>query len=403
MPRARTTTETPPVAAPKPPLPNGWKWVRFDQIAHNISERVDDPRQAGVDHYVGLEHLDSDSLKIRRWGTPEDVEAQKLRFRPGDIIFGKRRAYQRKVGVAEFDGICSAHAFVFRGNADHIVPELLPFFMQTDAFMERAVAISKGSLSPTINWGDLARQEFALPSDPAEQRRIAELLRAADEAVEAWREVELSIIGHRNSSHHHHLCYEFDYHPDLHLPARWVPTKVSDACHIDNTLRFPINEDDRAGRQGDYPYYGPTGILDHLDHFRVEGDYVLIGEDGDHFLKFADWSMTQLVSGRFNANNHVHLLRGGPKCRLKWLFYYFKHRDIQKYLTRQGAGRLKLTKASLSSMQILLPSLPEQDRLIERFDAIESMLTATAMHKGVAQAIYTQILSHLLTPPPETP
>ena len=188
MPRVKRSTEVTP-AIPKPPLPHGWQWVRFDQIAINVSDRVDDPRTAGVDHYVGLEHLDSDSLKIRRWGTPDDVEAQKLRFRAGDIIFGKRRAYQRKVGVAEFDGICSAHAFVFRGNQKYIVPELLPFFMQTDAFMERAVAISKGSLSPTINWGDLARQEFALPSDPGEQRRIAELLRAADEAVEAWRAV----------------------------------------------------------------------------------------------------------------------------------------------------------------------------------------------------------------------
>src|SRR5581483_8994611 len=171
MPRANSTT--PAATAPtKPPLPKGWQWVRFDEIAINVSDRIDDPKKAGVDHYVGLEHLDSDSLRIRRWGTPDDVEAQKLRFRKGDIIFGKRRAYQRKVGVADFDGICSAHAFVFRGNSKHIVPELLPFFMQTDAFMERAVAISKGSLSPTINWGDLARQEFALPGDPAEQRRI---------------------------------------------------------------------------------------------------------------------------------------------------------------------------------------------------------------------------------------
>jgi type I restriction enzyme, S subunit len=190
MPRTKPTTDGVTNAAPsKPPMPQGWQWVRFDQIALNIAERVDDPKKAGVDHYVGLEHLDSDSLRIRRWGTPDDVEAQKLRFCKGDIIFGKRRAYQRKVGIAAFDGICSAHAFVVRGNVKHIVPDLLPFFMQTDAFMERAVAISKGSLSPTINWRDLARQEFALPSDPAEQRRIAGLLRAADDAVEAWRGV----------------------------------------------------------------------------------------------------------------------------------------------------------------------------------------------------------------------
>ena len=81
-------------------LKPGWRRVRFDQLAVNVNDRVDDPKTAGVDRYVGLEHLDPESLRIRRWGTPDDVEATKLRFRAGDIIFGRRRAYQRKLAVA---------------------------------------------------------------------------------------------------------------------------------------------------------------------------------------------------------------------------------------------------------------------------------------------------------------
>ena len=76
----------------------------------------------------------------------------KLRFRKRDIIFGRRRAYQRKLAVAEMDGICSAHAMVVRAKSSMALPEFLPFLMMSDRFMNRAVEISVGSLSPTINW-----------------------------------------------------------------------------------------------------------------------------------------------------------------------------------------------------------------------------------------------------------
>lgn len=163
-------------------LKPGWQTWRFDQMATNVNVRVDNPSESGMAHYVGLEHLDADSLKIRRWGTPDEVEATKLMFKKGDIIFGRRRAYQRKLGVAEFDGICSAHAMVLRAKPDVVLPEFLPFFMQSDLFMNRAVEISVGSLSPTVNWKTLAVQEFALPALDEQQSAIALLRAVADQA-----------------------------------------------------------------------------------------------------------------------------------------------------------------------------------------------------------------------------
>ena len=142
----------------------------------------------------------ADSLKIRRWGTPDDVEATKLMFKKGDIIFGRRRAYQRKLGVAEFDGICSAHAMVLRAKPDVVLPEFLPFFMQSDLFMNRAVEISVGSLSPTINWTTMAAQEFALPSIDEQISLTAvfalidELLHELDSAQEALATAERAAI-----------------------------------------------------------------------------------------------------------------------------------------------------------------------------------------------------------------
>ena len=173
-------------------LKPGWKVWRFDEVATNVNTRVDNPSESGMEHYVGLEHLDADSLKIRRWGTPDDVESTKLYFKVGDIIFGKRRAYQRKLGVAEFDGICSAHALVLRAKPAVVLPEFLPFFMKSDLFMNRAVEISVGSLSPTINWKTLAAQEFSIPPIE-EQRVITEVLRANLECFDSYLSLEMSI------------------------------------------------------------------------------------------------------------------------------------------------------------------------------------------------------------------
>lgn len=170
-------------------LKPGWKVWRFDQIATNVNVRIDNPSESGMEHYVGLEHLDPDSLRIRRWGSPDDVEATKLVFKKGDIIFGRRRAYQRKLGVAEFDGICSAHAMVLRAKPEVVLPEFLPFFMQSDLFMNRAVEISVGSLSPTINWKTMAVQEFALPP-MEEQQSLVSLLGSIEETIDSLMNAE---------------------------------------------------------------------------------------------------------------------------------------------------------------------------------------------------------------------
>lgn len=175
---------------------SGWKSFRFDEIASKISETVD-PNSTTLETYVGLEHLDPEDIHIRRKGTPNDVSGGKLKCYPGDVMFGKRRAYQRKAAIVDFDGICSAHAFVFRANPEIIDPKLFPFFLHSDQFMHRMVDISVGGLSPTINWGDLKHQEFLLP--PKEkQARLAELLWAMDEVIEREKAVLTRfIIGYK--------------------------------------------------------------------------------------------------------------------------------------------------------------------------------------------------------------
>ena len=146
--------------------------VKFEKIAINISERVE-PKKTALTTYVGLEHLDAENLKIERTGTPDDVIGTKLKIYKDDIIFGKRRAYLRKVAVSHFDGIASAHSMILRANEKYIEKDFLPYFMQSDTFMSRAVQISEGSLSPTIKNKTLAVQEFILPKKEKQSELIS--------------------------------------------------------------------------------------------------------------------------------------------------------------------------------------------------------------------------------------
>lgn len=165
-------------------LPEGWRRVIFGDVVRNPRETSQDPLADGFERYVGVADVESENLHIQSWGLIEEDGTSFTRvFRAGQVLFSKRRAYQRKVAVADFDGICSGDLLVFEPKNDDLLPELLPFIVQSDGFFDHALSTSAGSLSPRTKWRDLASYEFALPP-LGEQRRIAQILWAADEVTQ---------------------------------------------------------------------------------------------------------------------------------------------------------------------------------------------------------------------------
>ncbi len=158
---------------------------RFDQIAINSTEKKK-PVEEDRFTYLGLEHLDSGTLKVTRFGSEVAPIGEKLVMHKGDVLFGKRRAYQKKVAIAPFDGIFSAHGMVLRPKEDIIDKDFFPLFISSDYFLDAAIKISVGSLSPTINWRDLKELEFELP-DMDTQRKLAEVLWSINDMMEAYK------------------------------------------------------------------------------------------------------------------------------------------------------------------------------------------------------------------------
>jgi type I restriction enzyme, S subunit len=165
--------------------PEGWRRVRFGDAVRQVKQTTKDPESDGLDRIVGLDHLDSESLPLRRWNELADLPdgtSFTRTFRAGQVLFGKRRAYQRKVAVAAFDGVCSGDILVFEPSTDDLLPGFLPYIVQSDGFFNHALGTSAGSLSPRTKWQELATYEFALPP-VAVQRSLSDLLHAASEAV----------------------------------------------------------------------------------------------------------------------------------------------------------------------------------------------------------------------------
>jgi type I restriction enzyme S subunit len=162
-----------------------WRRVKFGDVVRISKARSQDPLADGIERYVGLEHLEPGDLRIRSWGSVADGVTFTSVFQPGQVLFGKRRAYQRKVAVADFSGVCSGDIYVLETkDAQVLLPELLPFICQTDAFFDHAVGTSAGSLSPRTNWTSLADFEFALPATE-KQPELVEVLSSANSVFDS--------------------------------------------------------------------------------------------------------------------------------------------------------------------------------------------------------------------------
>ncbi len=136
---------------------------------------------------VALEHLTPEEITLTAWDESGENTFTKI-FHKGDVLFGRRRAYLKKAALAPFDGICSGDITVIEAKPDYILPEILPFVIQNDAFFDFAVGKSAGSLSPRVKWEYLKEYEFNLPSNE-DQKNISKILWSVNDMLEAYKKL----------------------------------------------------------------------------------------------------------------------------------------------------------------------------------------------------------------------
>lgn len=157
---------------------SGWKHVALRDVVRHVTDRRD-PETSGLERFLAGEHIPSDDLAITSWGVIGQDPIGPMfykRFRPGHVLYVSRRTYLRKVAVPEFEGITGEKTFVLETlDQGVLLQEMLPFVLSAENFHAYAIANSRGSVNPYLNWGELAAYQFNLPPLD-EQRRIADLL-----------------------------------------------------------------------------------------------------------------------------------------------------------------------------------------------------------------------------------
>ncbi len=374
---------------------NGWTRVTFGEMAENVAERVE-PTPDDGESYVGLEHLDSGSLTVRRWGADVALIGTKLRMLRGDILFAKRNAYLRRVAIAPHDGLFSAHGMVLRARPDVVFPQFLPFFMQSDLFMERAKEISVGSLSPTINWKTLAKEEFVLP--PLEEQRLAaSVLRASvaqqDALHNAFERVR-RVLAAELVARLDHGSDPLNLNPQL--PPGWLYVPLGELISIRHGFAF--DGEHFTGEQTSDPILLTPGNFSQRGELlfpptkttRFQGEppegYWL--DSGDLVVLMTDLTpaatllgapgIVDSAIGPVLQNQRIGLVKNLAPSRVRdsFLFYSFRGGQLRRVIRALSAGSTvsHTSPAQICSLRIPLPPIEIQDELIARW----MLMTATA-------------------------
>lgn len=380
-----------------------WQRVRFGDVVENVTRAAGDPASAGLDRYVGLEHLDPRALRIRRWGDVADGTTFTRHFRTGEVLFGKRRAYQRKAAVADFEGVCSGDLLVFRAHEGSLLPTLLPYVVQSDRFVEHALGTSAGSLSPRTRWKDLAQFEFRLP--PLEvQQRLAAVLDATLTVWERWETAADCALALERAQVRDwierqgqevlgplgEVLTEVKYGTSVRCgdetadatPVLRIPNVVSWFLDTTDLKWAPFDEAERAA-------YGLA--VDDLLMVRTNGNPDYVGRcalvpESDKDFAFASY----LLRLRFDRERVLP--------RYMWmLFQQPSTRRAMTHLIRSSAGNYNLSASGLSSLRIPIPDLGEQRRLVAAVDEIGAVTRSASQHRSDTGALLLALENELVS------
>lgn len=379
-------------------LKQGWKRERFGNVARLCRETCKNPIADGIDRVIGLENLEPGSLRVRSWSTATDGTTFTQRVRPGQVLFGKRRAYQRKVAVADFDAICSGDIYVFESaNPDNLLPGLLPFLCQTDGFFEHAVGTSAGSLSPRTNWSSLAEYEFELPPLNEQVKLLDALssIRAVEEnSLDAAIAAEaacvaglLAILGvdlqgrngrTLNASLHlapgWQLCQVRDLQLRSEKPVQVGPFGGSLASrHFTNDGTAVL----KVQNVGHYGYidrsefvYVSNSHADSLRQYKVQSDDIVIVAQG--FTSGRVAMVSKEDAGALISQHLIRIRLDPDVISPKWMWAFLRsplfHEQVAPIMMK--TTRPGLNTEDILSLRLPLPPVSEQATLIDHIERL---------------------------------
>ena len=388
--------------------------VAFGDVIQLSKASSKDPVADGFERYVGLEHLEPSDLKVRSWGNIADGITFTKVFKPGQVLFGKRRAYQRKVAVAGFSGVCSGDIYVLEPKGDELLPELLPFICQSESFYDYVISMSQGGLSPRVNWKALAKYEFALPP-LEEQRRITEVLQAAETnrvsllnlafkascAVDSLVDNRMRGIDLASLQRHERIG---QYH------GNWALTPLGDLLE---NAQYGLSENPLES--GHYPILRMMNLahgkvteddLKYVDlsvneflHYRLKQGDVLFNRTNSHELVGRS-AVYDLRGDHVFASYLIRLNTRPTQLLPGYLSAYLNapigRRQVMSFATR-GVSQTNVNASNLKRILIPLPPINYQRRVVDLLAALHAAQAATVVRCAATSSISKKIINGMLS------
>lgn len=370
-----------------------WLLVKFGDIAIQQKQTVDRDNTE-LTRYVKGEHMYSEDIHLQEWGelTDEYLGPAFIRkFEEGDILYGSRRTYLRKVVLAPFDGITSNTTFVIKANEEKVDKRLLPFIMLSEGFAQHSIKNSKGSVNPYVNWKDLAGYEFLLPSID-EQRKLLDVFEYADQLILKDIYLKERIETLRNTNREKLYTYGIKGLHDSNeislilskcglIRSDITLSRFFDCVEIASGQVDPSSEEYRDLYQiGSERIEANTGRIVELKSAKElginSGNYLFTENDviyskiRPYFKKVANPNFTGLCSA------DIYPLRPKSDKLLKdFLFYYLLTEKFTRRLLRfqNRTGMPKVNREELGSMYIPLPSKEEQQEIVDILNKIDDL------------------------------
>ena len=376
-----------------------WAIVKFGNVVENKNESSKNPASEGLTRVVGLDDMDSESLPLRRWseiGDLPDGTTFTRKFSSGEVLFGKRRSYQKKVSVPDFDGVCSGDILVFEAKKIKMLNDFLPLVVQSADFMSHAVATSAGSLSPRTKWSDLAKYQFCLPS-LKDQEKIIEIISSIDQTIEAYQDLPLK--SQRESMLHGLLTAGGE---------DWTETNLGDVALINPEATKNFEDDkiityvDLSSVSAEHgiskelsigPYQNAPGRARRV----IRTDDVLISTVRPYLRGFA--IVPEYLDGEV-ASTGFSVLRAKTERTIPgFIWALISTGQFVDFLMNKASGSNypAVRPEDVSSYDFDLPPLKEQRRIVEIVSAIDEVVQSTAQAirdlKALRRSLLTEILS----------
>ncbi len=238
-------------------------------------------------------------------------------------------------------------------------------FFQLKNYVRKITNMGNHALVNNVSLTDLRKLTLKVPEYP-DQLHIANLLSKAENLI-AQRKESIRLLDEFLKS-----TFLEMFGNVTRNEKGFEKIKFGKVAKNENSKRVPVKQGDRDKREGIYPYYGATGVIDTIDDYKFDGEYLLIAEDGKNLL-FRRKNNAFIATGKFWVNNHAHVLSYNGVCNLRYLEFFLNSIDFRPYIS--GIDQVKLNKENLDKIPVPVPPLTLQTQFAQIVEKTEALKT----------------------------